>query len=163
MTIARLISARSAPSARSPEEKLRASSTRAVIAFSLTGLALCLGATSSRATTIQFVTVDFTDLVDLRSANGEVDGTEFIPQGLVLTTTGIAFNVACGWGSAVLPDPGQCLGADAVTIDAGRGAIIGEFVLPGTSVVTTVDILSIELCCVTSTGSTNTRTVRSFG
>lgn len=88
-------------------------------------------------------TISFTGLTDNSGGNGEVNGTEFTGQGLMLNlgAGSLAFNVGCGTGNS-------CLGADANTVNDFNGTIIGSF--QGN----TVGHLAIDLCCEANTGAT---------
>jgi hypothetical protein len=87
-------------------------------------------------------TVSFTGLTDNTNGNGEVNGTEFVGQGLLLTLNGgLAFNVGCGTGNS-------CLGADAQSVNDFNGTLTGSFLG------NTVGHLAIALCCEGNTGAT---------
>jgi PEP-CTERM motif-containing protein len=84
--------------------------------------------------------VTFEDRTNIPTANGEVNGTEWISRGLLLTTPSLALNVGCG-------APNPCLGADRTNISDFNGIINGFFVVPGTLLPTGVFSLGIEFCC----------------
>lgn len=84
--------------------------------------------------------ITFDGLTNGPTANGEVDGTEWISQGLLLTSPTLALNVGCG-------SPASCLGADLSSISDFNGTINGFFVVPGTLLPSTVFSLGIEFCC----------------
>jgi hypothetical protein len=69
-------------------------------------------------------------------SNGEVDGTEWLASGLLLTSPTLALNVGCGL-------PVSCLGADDTAISDFNGTIHGSFVGLSAGVFS----LGIEFCC----------------
>ena len=85
--------------------------------------------------------ITFEGLTNNPLGNGEVDGSEWISRGLLLSSPTLALNVGCG-----IPAP--CLGADLSSISDFSGTINGSFVVPGTLLPTSVFSLGIELCCV---------------
>jgi hypothetical protein len=88
--------------------------------------------------------IAFDDLTNIPYANpnsnGEVDGTEWIPKGLLLSSPTLALNVGCG-------TPVSCLGADRVSISDFNGRIDGSFVIPGSVLPAPVFSLGIDFCC----------------
>lgn len=81
--------------------------------------------------------ITFADLTNDPAANGEVDGTEWISHGLLLTSPSL--NVGCGAPA--------CLGADQNSISDFNGTIHGSFVVPGSMVPSAVFALGMEFCC----------------
>jgi hypothetical protein len=88
--------------------------------------------------------ITFEDLTNIPgtdpNSNREVDGTEWISKGLLLSSPTLALNVGCG-------DPVPCLGADLNSISDFNGTINGSFVIPGTLTPSAVFSLGIEFCC----------------
>ena len=84
--------------------------------------------------------ITFEGLTNDPTANHEVNGTEWIAQGLMLASPTLGLNVGCG-----VPTP--CLGADLATISDFNGTINGSFVVPGTLLPNGVYSLGIEFCC----------------
>lgn len=112
-----------------------------LVAIFTVGAVLFGMAESAHATVIDFQTAG---LINNTSSNGEITGSEFNSSGLDLSTPDLALNVGC----SSLPEGSQCVGADFVSINDFDGTIVGNFVLPDTSIDAFVDTLSIELCCV---------------
>jgi hypothetical protein len=87
------------------------------------------------------VTIDFRDIFNNPDANGEIDGTEFLGQGLLLEVLlGSTFNMACSNATDA------CLAADLAAVDDFEGAIQGTFVDALLNPIT-VSSLDIDLCC----------------
>jgi len=84
--------------------------------------------------------ITFEDRANVPTGNAEVNGTEWISKGLLLSSPTLALNVGCG-----VPVP--CLGADQSTVSDFNGIINGSFVVPGTLLPTSVFSLGIEFCC----------------
>lgn len=76
-----------------------------------------------------------------RNSNGEVNGTEWIDQGLLITTPDLALNIGCR--SLV----SACLGADLISPSDFQGTIVGTAVDPKTTVQTAWSFLAIDFCC----------------
>lgn len=84
--------------------------------------------------------VTFAGAINDPTANHEVNGTEWISQGILLASPTLGLNVGCGV-------PAPCLGADLATVSDFNGTIKGSFVLPGTLLPSAVHTLGIEFCC----------------
>ena len=98
--------------------------------------------------TIPFVQVRATEISFenyLTIGEGVATGTDFQSQGLIMTASGLGFDVGCG-------APKTCLGADQTSPGDFNGTITGTFVLPNTTTPTVVTDLVLDNCCFINTG-----------
>jgi hypothetical protein len=88
--------------------------------------------------------ITFDDLTNIPytnpNSNHEVNGTEWMSRGLMLSSPTLALNVGCG-------TPVSCLGADQSSISDFNGTIRGSFVVPGGSQASSAFSLGIHFCC----------------